>query len=514
MNSRLNYISSEGKMEYIEPKAAVIGSILCCDCGSQIQPNPTNRCIACIRARNDITEDIPKQGTLYFCRGCERYLDPPGTWVPAAIESKELLRLCLKKIKGLNKVRLIDAGFAWTEPHSMRIKVKLCVQKEIQAGAVLQQDFIVEFVVVHQMCDDCHRVEAKDYWRALVQVRQKTDHKRTFYYLEQMILKHKAHEKTLGIKAATDGLDFYFALESSARQLLDFLTSVVPCRWTQSKKLISHDVHSNIYNYKYTFSVEIVPICKDSVVCLPSKLAHQLGGIGQICIVHRVTNHILLIDPATAQLADIDSSIYWRTPFKALCSSKKLTEFIVIETAEAAVKYFKGQGQISNKHQVSEVWIQRSNEVGSDNMIFCRTHLGHLLNPGDTVMGFDLRLSNVNDDNMDKMKEDDMPDVVLVKKVYADKSTRNRRRRWKLKHLGVDDDVGSQNNDYTDFLEDLEEDPQYRAKFNIYQKDKEIPASGFESENEDLPQVGLEEMLQDLNVDDPDVEEKKNPVTN
>ena len=99
---------------------------LCCDCGAQIQPNPTNRCIACIRARNDITEDIPKQGTLYFCRGCERYLDPPGTWVAASLESKELLRLCLKKIKGLNKVRLIDAGFAWTEPHSMRIKV-MCV---------------------------------------------------------------------------------------------------------------------------------------------------------------------------------------------------------------------------------------------------------------------------------------------------------------------------------------------------------------------------------------------------
>ena len=46
---------------------------------------------------------------------------------------------------------------------------------------------------------------------------------------------------------------------------------------------------------------------------------------------------------------------------------------------------------------------------------------------------------------MEKMKEEDIPDVVLVKKVYADKATRNRRRRWKLKHLGVDDDATSQN---------------------------------------------------------------------
>ena len=29
------------------------------------------------------------------------------------------------------QVRLVDAGFVWTEPHSMRIKVKLTVQKEV-----------------------------------------------------------------------------------------------------------------------------------------------------------------------------------------------------------------------------------------------------------------------------------------------------------------------------------------------------------------------------------------------
>lgn len=51
------------------------------------------------------------------------------------------------------------------------LQVKLSVQKEIQEGAVLQQEFIIEFVVTSQMCDDCHRIEAKDYWSAVVQVR-------------------------------------------------------------------------------------------------------------------------------------------------------------------------------------------------------------------------------------------------------------------------------------------------------------------------------------------------------
>jgi len=41
---------------------------------------------------------------------------------------------------------------------------------------------------------------------------------------------------------------------------VEFLQSVVPCRYKSSEKLISHDVHNNTYNYKYTFSVEIVPL--------------------------------------------------------------------------------------------------------------------------------------------------------------------------------------------------------------------------------------------------------------
>ena len=33
-----------------------------------------------------------------------RYLQPPSTWVAAQLESRELLSICLKKLKGINKV--------------------------------------------------------------------------------------------------------------------------------------------------------------------------------------------------------------------------------------------------------------------------------------------------------------------------------------------------------------------------------------------------------------------------
>ena len=40
-------------------------------------------------------------------------------------------------------------------------------------SAILQQVFVVEYIVHHQMCSECHRREASDFWRAVVQVRQK-----------------------------------------------------------------------------------------------------------------------------------------------------------------------------------------------------------------------------------------------------------------------------------------------------------------------------------------------------
>lgn len=82
--------------------------------------------------RIDITEGIPKEASINWCKGCSRYLAPPTQWVICDMESRELLAICLRKLKGLSKVRLIDAGFIWTEPHSKRLRVKLTIQKEVR----------------------------------------------------------------------------------------------------------------------------------------------------------------------------------------------------------------------------------------------------------------------------------------------------------------------------------------------------------------------------------------------
>ena len=38
----------------------IAGKILCCECGTPIDPNPANLCVACLRIKVDITEGIPK----------------------------------------------------------------------------------------------------------------------------------------------------------------------------------------------------------------------------------------------------------------------------------------------------------------------------------------------------------------------------------------------------------------------------------------------------------------------
>lgn len=55
----------------------------------------------------------------------DRYFEPPTEWIACSLESRELLSFCLKRLKGLNEVKLVDASFVWTEPHSKRIKVKI-----------------------------------------------------------------------------------------------------------------------------------------------------------------------------------------------------------------------------------------------------------------------------------------------------------------------------------------------------------------------------------------------------
>lgn len=137
----------------------------------------------------------------------------------------------------------------------------------------------MEYVVIASQCPDCAKSFTANTWRATVQIRQKVSHKRTFFYLEQLILKHNAHRDTISIQESKDGLDFFYSQRSHAVKMLDFLAAVSPVRTKKSEELISMDTHTSVRSFKFTFSVELIPICKDDLVCLPKKIAKAAGNI-------------------------------------------------------------------------------------------------------------------------------------------------------------------------------------------------------------------------------------------
>lgn len=495
-------------------------TILCCNCGAPIDGTSAAGalCYDCVKLTVDISEGIQREATLHICRDCERWLQPPAHWITASLESRELLALCLRKLRGLSKVRIIDASFIWTEPHSRRIKVKITIQQEAFQGTILQQTFEVEYVVAYHQCPDCAKSFTANTWRAVVQVRQKVPHKRTFLYLEQLILKHSAHKETINIKEVKDGLDFFYAQRNHAEKFVDFLTSVAPVRTKKSQELISMDIHTSTKSYKFSFSVELVPICKDDLVALPIKLAKQIGNISPLTICHRVGTSVNLLDPNTLQTADVSTPIYWRSPFTSLADVQELVEFVVMDIEPI--------GPQKGRFLLAEATIARSSDLGTnDTTYFTRTHLGAVLHPGDSVMGYHLTGTNFNNPNFEALEQSNahsssIPDVILVKKFYARKK-KNKSRNWRLKRMNKDEgemlpkkqDQERMERDFEMFLRDVEEDTELRSTLALYKAQQEKKekdrmegletASVVETEQtedgEEVPKIDMEELLDDFN---------------
>ncbi|GAB4860302.1 hypothetical protein Ancab_011782 [Ancistrocladus abbreviatus] len=162
----------------------------------------------------------------------------------------------------------------------MRMVVRLRIQKEVLLGAVLEKAYEVLYVEHRRMCDSCSRSQANpDQWVAAVQLRQHVPHRRTFFYLEQLILKHVAAAQAIRIKQMDHGIDLFFSSRSHGVKFVEFVGKVAPGRSRDDKELVSHDPKSSNYNYKYTFSVEICPICREDLICLPPKVATSLCNL-------------------------------------------------------------------------------------------------------------------------------------------------------------------------------------------------------------------------------------------
>ena len=77
------------------------------------------------------------------------------------------------------------------------------------------------------------------------------DHKRTFYLLEQLILKYKAHQQCVSVKELPDGVDFYFLHRHHAMKFQEFVVGVVPCRKKVCFAARAH-THTSVHTHTHT----------------------------------------------------------------------------------------------------------------------------------------------------------------------------------------------------------------------------------------------------------------------
>ena len=278
------------------------------------------------------------------------------------------------------------------------------------------------------------------------------------------------------------------------------------------------DIHTSTKSYKFSFSVELVPICKDDLVALPIKLAKQIGNIAPLTICHRVGTSVNLLDPNTLQTADVSTPIYWRSPFTSLADVQELVEFVVMD--------IEPLGPQKGRFLLAEATVARSSDLGSNDVTyFTRTHLGAVLHPGDSVMGYHLTGTNFNNPNFEALEQSNaysssIPDVMLVKKSYARKK-KSKSRNWRLKRMNKDEgemlpkkqDQERMERDFEMFLRDVEEDTELRSTLALYkaqqEKKQKDRMEGLETasvaeteqteEGEEVPKIDMEELLDDFN---------------
>lgn len=103
----------------------------------------------------------------------------------------------------------------------------------------------------------------------------------------------------------------------------------MPISRKDSKQLISHDQSSNVFTYKYTYSIEIPKVCKNDLILLPKKLAKELGGCSQLVLCYKIGRTIGLVDLNTFNYVNMSTIQYqhYEKDIQLLPLSKYKKEF-------------------------------------------------------------------------------------------------------------------------------------------------------------------------------------------
>ena len=397
---------------------------------------------------------------LHQCRKCRKY-DQTGDgkrFVHLEPEGPEMMAVLLKHIPALGKnglygcrragvggLKIVDSSFVWTEPNSMRMRVLLTLRAEVNDVSI-QQRVKVEFVVQWKQCPDCTKESRQQTWQAIVQLRQKRDDstRRGLLILELAIARNALIRKDiLSVQTKRNGFDFYFPTVDKARHFAQYLARAAPMRTRTTQALISEDSKNNTANVRTTIVCDMVPLCRDDLIVVQRR-AKGVGNLsGRLCLVLKMSSTVHLVDASPARdsdmnsiCADLHAEGYWKggedKTYRAFLSSKRLIRFVVLNVERCRNddrgRYRDDDGDGDEpkpksgvrKYALADVEVARESDFGVNDETFqCVTHLGHLLQVGDIVMGYDITstvLPNEAEENAFNSTFV-MPDVVLVRKV-------------------------------------------------------------------------------------------------
>lgn len=153
-------------------------------------------------------------------------------------------------------------------------------------------------------------------------------------------------------------------------------------------------------------------------------------------LVYKVSKFIHIVDIKTMQTFEIDKAAYWKDSFKAVLGRDRMSEFIVLNIENIDTDFNSSRAAMRQRFRQVQVEIARKEDFGvNDRTFIVNTHLGEILNFNDTVLAYDLQVCNRSELDKHQLKNESLPDIVIVKKTFPKLRKRQRNRYWKLQHF-------------------------------------------------------------------------------
>ena len=249
----------------------------------------------------------------------------------------------------------------------------------------------------------------------------------------------------IGVENSKQGMDFFFKQKNQAEKVVNFISTHLPTKSKFSKRHISTDARTSKHRYELTYAVDIVPLGRGDLVIMPVNLQAKNSSAGELVLVSKVASSIHLLNPLTLKRDELIASKYFAKEklIRVLMSPAELVRFVIldIEPIDGTVALANGDkttqqngGKLAAGGILADAEVARESDLGCNDITYrVRTHLGHLLRPGDLALGYDMVRYAFSDrieqngwlqhqsKGRDRSSTINVPDIILVQKDYGEK---------------------------------------------------------------------------------------------